>query len=177
MTKAELEERVAELETALAAANEKLSSVHTEEEVLYAVLAQDNQKGKKHWSDHDDIDKAIAMVNDMIEAQKNSALIPGALYALQMYTINEKGLDILPQCKQSISFVKGVTNDQNKYKQDGILVQELVAMLAGHFEKLNAEVPSEYGALVIVKLKEIGQLLALRQLDRMKAGTLGTDKK
>lgn len=112
---------------------------------------------------------------DALCTAETFVLQPGALYSLPMYEISEgKGLEPIENARHIFGFVKGATNDNSIPKQSGIILEEMLAVLVHHLEKVNKDVPSQYGTDTIAHIKAALECQIERRVERALRGVLGT---
>lgn len=111
-------------------------------------------------------------------------------YFVNWYTVvPEKGIELVPHstkdgspntCGINVEFVKGskVEGENINPKVDGVLVEQLIAVCVDHLKTVNVgELATRETSIAIIKLEESLLWLLKRELDRKRAGTLGTYKK
>lgn len=102
----------------------------------------------------------------------------GTEYNLHMYEIVDAvGLQRTDNV-QTIKFVRGSKlKDEEVEKREGIIHENLLAMMIEDLKYKNGLVGSREGSIVITKLEEALFWMEERQRSREKAGTAGTYKK
>lgn len=113
---------------------------------------------------------------------------PGTTYRLPKYQITDNGLEeaILVESMEDsinisknfldISFVRGDKNNRDVPRVDGIVHEQLLAMMISDLQYKNTLVPSKETACAITKLQEALMWLEERTKQREINGTLGTYK-
>lgn len=160
--------------------NKKDEVVPTEEHPV--VLAPDGTLIPGANIPFEESEKGIALkkavdqaIEEVLETAKGFVLQPGALYGLPMYDVVEgKGLEPIEGASHLFGFVKGATNDKTIPKQSGVILEELLAVLVHHLEKVNTDVPSQHGTYTIACIKGALEKQIERRVERAQRGVLGT---
>ena len=100
----------------------------------------------------------------------------GSTYNLPTYTVGENGLEQLDDM-YVVEFVKG-NIDGPEFRQDGIITENLLTMVAEHLKLLNVgELRNRDTSLAITHIEDAVLRLENRKRDRQMRKVLGTYKK
>jgi hypothetical protein len=111
-----------------------------------------------------------------IDTREFGVLFEGRAYELPVYTIKETGIQ-KTKATVSIPYVKGSIEGE-QYKQDGIITENLLSMVAFHLKSLNVgELENRNTTLAIEAVETAVMRLEERKKERKARGVLGTYKK
>lgn len=122
----------------------------------------------------------------MKKSEQFLTIHPGCVYSLPLFRVVDgvgiaKVQDLQPEIKSEliIQFVKGSKEDNAELiqRKDGILVEQLLGMVAKDLEFKNQELYSEETSKAIDKVKEALFWLEERIKNRTKRGVQGTYRK
>lgn len=103
-------------------------------------------------------------------------LIEGTRYSLPHYEVTDEGLK-QTENEHVLQFVRGSQLGEGIEKQEGILIEALLAMLISDLRYKSTLVPSRQTAIAITKLEEAAMWLENRSKDREERGVQDTYKK
>lgn len=142
------------------------------------VIAEDNdsQKLVNYYIKQNEIMSRERDLINMTEGDNVDVVAKGATYKVPVYGIGNSGLqhdgDML-----RIAFVKG-SKDPKYNRQDGVICEDLLEMLAKHLTELNVgHFENQETKDAITFIKQAKQKLIDRKRDRAKRGVLSTYKK